>query len=62
MQLIKALIKLFQVGWRVGSMDGGWVILGLILVQLKLKIQLGQNIANKYIGLEFCWVVLSFCR
>ena len=51
MQLIKALIKLFQVGWWVGrwvrrwvgSMVGGWVILGLNLVQLKLEIQLGQN-------------------
>ena len=29
-------------------MVGGWVILGLILVQLKLEIQLGQNDANKY--------------
>ena len=48
MQLIKALIKLFQVGWWVGkwvgrwvgSMVGGWVILGLILVQ--------ENVGNKY--------------
>ena len=50
MQLIKALIKLFQVGWLVGSMVGGWVILGLNLVQLKLEIQLGQNFGNKKIG------------
>ena len=50
MQLIKALIKLFQVGWWVGSMVGGWVILGLILVQLKLEIQLGQNFGNKKKG------------
>ena len=58
MQLIKALIKLFQVGWWVGrwvrrwvgSMVGGWVILGLNLVQLKLEIQLGQNFGNKKIG------------
>ena len=28
-------------------MVGGWVILGLILVQLKLEIQLGQNFGNK---------------
>ena len=34
-------------GW-VGSMVGGWGILGLILVQLKLDIQLGQNVGNKY--------------
>ena len=32
--------KLFQVGGWVGSMVGGLVILGLILVQLKLEIQL----------------------
>ena len=54
MQLIKVLIKLFQVGcwvcrW-VGSMVGGWVILGLILVQLKLKIQPGQKFGNKKKG------------
>ena len=36
------------VGRWVGSMVGGWVILGLILVQLKLEIQLGQNVGNKY--------------
>ena len=30
-------------GRWVGSMVGGWGILGLILVQLKLEIQLGQN-------------------
>ena len=34
-------------GRWVGSMVGGWVILGLILVQLKLEIQLGQNFGNK---------------
>ena len=54
MQLIKALVKLCQVGWWVdwwvGSMVAGWVILGLILVQLKLKIQLGPNFGNKKIG------------
>jgi len=39
-------------GWVVvrwvGSMIGAWVILGLILVQLKLEIQLGQNVGDKY--------------
>ena len=34
-------------GRWVGSMVGGWGILGLILVQLKLEIQLGQNVGNK---------------
>ena len=38
------------VGRWVGSMVGGWVILGLNLVQLKLEIQLGQNFGNKKIG------------
>ena len=38
-------------GRWVGSMVGGWGILGLILVQLKLKIQLGQNFGNKKIGM-----------
>ena len=35
-------------GRWVGSMVGGWGILGLILVQLKLEILLGQNVGNKY--------------
>ena len=34
------------VGRWVGSMVGGWVILGLNLVQLKLEIQLGQNFGH----------------
>ena len=42
----KGLNQTFPGGW-VGSMVGGWVILGLILVQLKLEIQLGQKFGNK---------------
>ena len=35
------------VGRWVGSLVGGWVILEMILAQLKLEIQLGHNFGNK---------------